>query len=652
MRKWLLLIVIIIVVALLGMPYAMGIMAKSQIMQLAANGSKTPNMQVHVTQYNRGWFKSKAEIDVAVQVPDKRAAINGVPQPLMRTIRFKINENIIHGPIIFKDGIRLGQGYVRSNIEMTTQQQQMLQNLFIVQGLLPHAVVSMLINLSGAVVTHVDVPAFTLVAKSDKTTVKWLGLNGYWHVTSDMKKIKGRLTVDGVNANNPQMQLQMGKLDVKYHETEDSAGIWVGNVTMDFPSLVITKAQQIAFSLTGLKMTSDSNINMQKLLDTNLSVDLANVKANGLSYGPASYQSSIKNLDTQVLLKIQNQLQAANNATMSQQQKSVLMMSIWPLVPEVFNKGAVYDLQKLMVTLPEGVVNANGKITMPTTKSGEALSIMQLYGKIDANFTVEAPVAVAKKSLVSMMVRRIEQQQTLQAALTKQLQQQQASGVQQNAPVFTPLTQQQIQTQAEQAADNQLNQWLVAGFVVKQNDNYKLVAQLQQGKLIINGKTLFGDNAANQPMMAPGPVLPQNQNATSTTAQPAAASQQTVNPAAATPSTAVAPAVNQQVPQNATTPVTTINVAPTAATVQPVAPATVTVQPQPSADASTTATVQPQPSADASTTATVQAQPSADAPTTATVQAQPSAADAPTTVTGQPQPAAETPAQQPAAVNQ
>ncbi len=581
MRKWLVSIVIIVVALLLGIPYVMGIMAENQITQLVVNGSKTPNMQVRVAHYDRGWFKSKAEIDVALQVPDKRPAINGAPQSSVRTIRFTINENVIHGPVIFKDGIKFGLGYVRSDIELTQQQQQMLQTLFIAQGQLPHATVSMLIKLSGAIASRVDVPAFTLVAKSDQTTVKWLGLNGYWHVAKNMKQIKGRLTIAGIHANKPQMQLQMGKLDVTYNETQDNAGFWVGNVAINFPTLEITQDKHTVFSLSGLKMVSDSSINMQKLLDTTLSIDLAKVMINQLSYGPASYQSSIKNLDTQALIKIQQQLQAANNSTMTPQQKSVLMMSIWPLVPEVFNKGAVYDLQKLLVTLPEGVVNANGKITMPTATAGESLSIAQLYKKIDANFTVEAPIAVTKKAVVNMMVRRINQQQTLQAALAQQLKQQ-ATTPQQNTPAFTPLTQQQIQTQAEQAADNQINQWITAGFLAKENDNYKLAAQLQQGKLSVNGKTLFGDNAANQPMTGPGPVLPQNQNTSAGSVQPSA--QQQANPAA---QPTVAPAANQQ-QQNVATPAATVTpaVAPTAVTVQPQQPVVdaPAVQPQPSVE--------------------------------------------------------------------
>lgn len=510
MWKWLTLLLIIVAVVLLGAPYGMGIMAEKQISKLASDASRTPNMSVTVMDYNRGWFKSKAQIEVSVQVPNRkgsaRRSTTMTQQPAMRTFRFKINENIVHGPIIFKDGVKLGQGFVRSDVSLTSQQQQMLNMMFTVQGATPHAVLSMLIKIDGGVITNVDVPAFTLVAKRKQGSLKWLGMSGYWNVAADMKRVTGRLTMDGANVDSKKAQIQIGKMDVKYNEKEDGAGIWVGDVKFSFPDISVMMGGKALFKMSGMEMTSDSSVNAQKLLDSTLNFDMAKLMIKDVAYGPATYRSTLKNLDTQTLLKIQKQAQSANDANLSPQQQRLMLMSLLPLIPDVFSKGAVFDLQKLSVTLPQGVVNANGKVSMPNTDTtkGQKMSMQQAYKAIDANFNLELPIAVAKKAVSTMMARKLTKRQALQRALAQQLQQQ-GNG---SNPSMQPLSRQQIQVQAQESADKQLQQWVSAGFLAQEGSTYKMKATLQKGELTVNGKSMFGGTAANQSSMGTTTATP------------------------------------------------------------------------------------------------------------------------------------------------
>ena len=71
MRKWMLSSVVIVVALLLAIPFIMGILTQKQVIKMTGELSQTPGVDVTVKQYQRGWFRSTADLHVKVHVPER-----------------------------------------------------------------------------------------------------------------------------------------------------------------------------------------------------------------------------------------------------------------------------------------------------------------------------------------------------------------------------------------------------------------------------------------------------------------------------------------------------------------------------------------------------------------------------------------------------
>jgi uncharacterized protein YdgA (DUF945 family) len=228
------------------------------------------------------------------------------------------------------------------------------------------------------------------------------------------------------------------------------------------------------FEINNLVVKSASDIE-QHLFSTHFNVNIKSVLANGQTYGPGNLEVALRNLDADVLGKINEQTAAMQNGTDVQKQQA--MLAILPELPQLFSRGAEFEISKMSLKIPQGQIEGNLYITLP---KAENMNSFELIQKIQGKAKLQVPIAAVKELMNQSVIQQMSQRPDLQHSLTLQFQGAAPQGAQTSVPT------------AEQLAAMQTNKQLEAlekaGLIKIQGDNYVVEASLDQGKVMVNGK--------------------------------------------------------------------------------------------------------------------------------------------------------------------
>lgn len=489
MRK-LLALVIVLVVAALALPYGMGMMAQKQLTRLVNHlNDESPNVNITLNDYHRGWLRSSAKVAVDVVEPSDSGKAD-------KDLSVSFNESITHGPILFtKDGIKFGQAQVTSDVVLSSEVQSKINAFFADQAQKPKVQSDILIKLGGGIVHTFDVPVFNYVHKDKKGEMSWKGLQGKWKIASDMKRIDGHMNFAGFVLDTPTVDITLANVLFKFRQKEALQGLWTGNGEFKLPMLKVEDKGQEKFLLTDFNGSSDSDIS-NGLLTASLDLQLGKLAVNNVSYGPGTFVSSLKNIDAETLQKLMEKAKQLNQPGIDNNQRQMMMFSLMPMIPTLLDKGAEYEIKELTFQFPEGKLDISGyaRLLEASKVPGAGPLPQGFKERLDAELNLQVPTALAKKIMLETATKRMQKQQAMQAMIAKQVQnaQQQnggANGQQAAASEFKPMTLDQIKEAAAKNAEQQLGLWVSKGMLTQEGDIYKVKFAFKDGKMTINGQT-------------------------------------------------------------------------------------------------------------------------------------------------------------------
>lgn len=492
MRK-LLVLVVVLVAFVLVLPFSMGMLAKTRLTKMVNHiNEQSPNVQVSIEKYDRGWLSSQADFKFTVSVAGKPALQAKLRQD---EVKFTVREDIKHGPIIFSNGLQVGQALADGHIVLDDNVQAKINALFKDQKEKPSMDFRILIQLFGSTVTKLDVPAFTYNIVGKEGAIKWKGLQGKWKLASNMKKVDGHLTFSGFNVTSPRIEMEFANLILKFRQHEDASGLWIGKGGMSLPMIKVSELGKEKFLLTDLSLDSESNID-SALMTAGFNSKLGKVIFNGTSYGPGEFNSKLKNLDVDVLVKIRDKVNSINKANVPAGQRRMMAVSLLPMLPKLLDKGAEYQLEKFSFKFPEGDVTASGHAKMMKASPENNLPMpLGLKTRLDAKFDLSIPKTLAKRAMTLSNLRKIARKQRIQLYKQQQMQKRQAQMAMDPTQTTPPAPVQQyqalngaeMQSMAAQTTEQQLSLWVSNGMLKEVGDSYQVSIIFKGGRLLING---------------------------------------------------------------------------------------------------------------------------------------------------------------------
>jgi len=484
-------LVIILAALILGGYYGMGILTEKTIRKNIEVIDQTNGLFAEIEQYDRGMFSSDAKIKWRLHVPERIVTdANGHPQTLpAQDYNMDMPITIHHGPVIFADHhVRFGLGYANTVFPFPQEYNEQFNATFTKESVKPQLDLSIFVNYFNQSTVDFNVPKFNLIAKEGNGLVEWKGMNATTTMAPEMKKINGKVVIDGVQVTKDDAKITLSQISSDYDLHETSAGLYLGDANFTLPAFNVLVKDQKVFEIADLVIKSDSDIE-QHLFNTNFNVTLKSLLANGQNYGPGDLEIALRNLDADVLANINQQASAMQNGTDAQRQQA--MIALLPELPKLFAKGAEFEISKLSMKIPQGQIEGNLFVSLPKGENANPFELMQ---KIHGTAKLKVPAEAVKQIMQQSVKQQIAKEPALQQSLAQQLQPNQATPAQAAQPAPTTQSAQAAQPAqspdqlAAAQADKQLAALQQSGLITLQGTDYLIDVTLDQGKFVVNGK--------------------------------------------------------------------------------------------------------------------------------------------------------------------
>lgn len=466
-------LVVILAVLVLGGYYGMGVMTERTVKNTVDVVNQVNGMYAEVVEYHRGWFSSDALISMKLHVPErvsKNEAGQSVTLPA-ENYQGQMPVVIYHGPFIFSpSGLKFGLGYLENDFNLPAKYAQQFDTMFTPDSDKPKLQINLFVNYLNKTVVGMGIPAFKLVAKQGGGQFEWLGMHSSTTVASNLNTVVGSLIIDGMKVSKDKTQIDMGEFDTQYDLYKAPNGLMLGEASVQFPEVMVKQDQNTLFSMNGLEMSSDAGVDGD-LFNAHMSASLGLIETNGQKFGPGQFEMAVRNLDAEVLAKINQQAKAVQNGT--EQEKQQALIALLPEIPKLFSKGAELEVSQLSMTLPQGDINGNMMIALP---AGDVSNPFELLQKVKGHGSLKMPIAVVKE----MMTQSIRQQMAKQPDMQQALMQQMHSGDANQSVNVDQLVAMQV--------DQRLKAIVQSGLVSQQDADYVIEFDLNAGQFTVNGQ--------------------------------------------------------------------------------------------------------------------------------------------------------------------
>ncbi|KTC72405.1 putative membrane protein YdgA-like protein [Legionella birminghamensis] len=481
--KKLLGVVVILAALIIGGYFGMGVMTERTIKKDAAIVNQSNNIFIDIPEYHKGLFKSDAKLNWKFHAPERvETDENGQTVTIpAQDFQGQMPLTVYHGPIIFHKGVRFGLGYAETTIPLPDEAQAQFKQMFTADSTAPQLKLSLFVNYLNNSRVKMEIPSFKMVAQQGGGEFEWLGMSSATTITSNIDKVKGDITIEGMRFAKPDAKVtgSIGEISSEYNLYKADNGLYFGDASISFPSVVVKADTTSLFELDGLDMYSSSDIDGD-LFNSHFKVSLNKMLIEGQTYGPGNFELAIRNLDANVLAKLNQQIQQAQQG--SEQEKQQALMAMLPDVPKLFARGAEFEISELSFAMPEGTIEGTLLVSLPKGDIGNPFEVMQ---KIQGNGKLKVPAPILKKLMTQSNKQRLGSQ-AAQQELVQQIQNAQAQGG--NTAAATTASTPDTTQQAAAMTDQQIASMLQSGLIVQQGNDYVVELSLNQGQFIVNTK--------------------------------------------------------------------------------------------------------------------------------------------------------------------
>ncbi|MCP5158442.1 MAG: YdgA family protein [Gammaproteobacteria bacterium] len=471
MKKWLGVIVAILVLAVIGMlgaTYWSGAQAERWYEEALVEGSKSGNVKLSTVRYQRGLFSSQAVTRVDVAKPPE-GGDSTISDP-----SFSIRQDIYHGPLPLAGReatgipVQWAGAVVRATLDLDSS--AWTRELAKWYGSQEPVVAILKIAFDGASDTQITMPPLALKDIEEVQSLLFSGLQGQFRVAAHSAAVQGNLTVASLEAVGKSAaaseQIKLKDLTMTINQHKGAFDLLFGESSFKVGEL---RAQDPAtgapFIVTNLSMTGSlSQQNPQQVAgEVLLKADRMTVDQQS---GTGSLRLALHNLDGSTIEQLQQWQQKVSNNPDDPQALNELLKAVKALLhgkPEL-----ILDTQ---ANLTQG--DWQGQLTL-NFQDFEHIDFLQDPSSLLAALEKGSAEVVASKKLV----------ETVLADTIGEELQAQAEGQDQS------VSEEALQSMAAIQANQQLQELAAAGFIRLEGDHYKTTARFEGGKLFVNDQEI------------------------------------------------------------------------------------------------------------------------------------------------------------------
>ena len=468
-------ILVILVVIVLGGYFSTGLVTEHTLKKNLSTLNQANLLSVDLAKYHRGFFKSEAELTWRMQTPERITQQDDGRSLVVppKSYMFDMPVTIYHGPVILASKhVRFGLGMAHGELSLPEAYAKEFSEVFTSNSTRPNLIIDAFVTYFNKTQLEARLPAFKLFSKEDQSQIEWLGMNSLFVFSPDAARFQGDIALDGLRLIGEKLQLMLEQITSSYDIHKSASGLYLGEASFHLPMFQLTDKSNTELKLKQIDVTSNTDVT-DDLFASSLDVAFERLNMHDKTYGPAEINMSAKNLDANVLANLNSRATQLQQAGINRAQAQQAMLSLLPDVPKLLSKGAVFEISKLSIKLPEGLMNGSLRVAFPESKTDAPL---QLLPKVEGEGQLNIPALFIKSLLASSYKQKLLTAPVVhtEPAVTDEAAETQVATV-------------NLDQQATHQADQKLADLIRAGALQAKGSDYVLELKLSAGRLLVNG---------------------------------------------------------------------------------------------------------------------------------------------------------------------
>jgi uncharacterized protein YdgA (DUF945 family) len=508
---------LVLLLLIAGVPFGLGIWIKHSYLQLIAFENGLNQLHIELLHYHRGWLSSDVDISVEPVFP----GLNRTAQQE----RVILHQHIQHGPILYQPNksqlFTVNLAAIQNRLELANADKSMNSSLAsIVES-------DDSLNFLGEYKTKFRLTGFKSI--SSKLEVGEMKGNAlFWPM---QKRVEGDINIANFMLNNTGFLIAANKLYLLFNQYQSADGLWLGNHSLTCADVTFSGASNKSISLLGISMQGYAE-EVANQLNGMRQITIDKIQADGLGVGPVILEVGVQGLNPagfMLLLNKFHDLLSQGFPLAELQQQFIIFL------PKIIQPGSRLKVSRLQVTTPNGSLLLQGEIEWPQqavlpknikeimqASSAQcslriSMPLASMLLRIGANLfspaiipsTMPKEATRVQKENALLVLLLVQQKQLSKTTATKliALQKQGISEEKYVAAIKSMTAANEISAETEKLLSShyvnfhnqdaiktstatQFSQWLKAGYLIQDKNDYILSLIYDHGVLKINGHSL------------------------------------------------------------------------------------------------------------------------------------------------------------------
>lgn len=447
-------IVLLLAAAAGGLPYWFGMQAESAYEAMIAEMTASGDITVTNKNFQRGWLESTA---------DTTFTIAGTPVTVTSLDRIQ------HGPLPLDEPLELTPVLARVRSQMSIGLPGGIIKLPPISG-------RTTFYLAGNSQSRIEM-AGAKTTTPDGAAIEWKGLTGTIDTSADFKSSKGELTGPALTITAKDGVTSFSKITIGFDQQKSPSGFDVGTASFGVEKFTIDSAK-VSAGIDGLRVASSTQ-EAGGNLNSTLNFNFREVRAGTDKQGPGQMTVQVRKLDVATLVKFRKQMRDLKKQNMPPEQANMMMLGkTLELLGELARKAPEVEITKMSFKTADGEVTGKARFVLDGSQLDVAGNPMLMLKALSGEGEVRLP-----DSLIAMLAG---------SDVRRDLDNLKASGKLTEAEIakLTPKRVAMITQQAIKELPQYKDSVVSRLKLVPDGPNYKIVASLKSGQLLVNDQPL------------------------------------------------------------------------------------------------------------------------------------------------------------------
>lgn len=363
-RKKILISIVIAIALIIFAPWLSGLWFAKTYRNLITFINTQGIFKIEVTQYDRGWFHSRAKMHVEVVDPSARQIWQTLnfQNTFLSTFVFTIDQDIQHGPIIYQYAPGFSSLFGLAAIH---DQAYLLNDHSQTLALPP---LDTWVTFNGMfILKHLRIAQFGMSFPDSHLHIQFNnGIQGKLCLGANQSHVCGNLNFSNIHSKLENQNLSITSAGLRFDQYLGKSGLWLGNLSLVLPEVMWRDSSGEEFSASGIYFktyTEESSVTFNGRAELNIEkLQLADQVVS-----PLHLKLTISGIDAQKLANLFTAyLKILRTGELYESQLKEKMLY---LLPQIINPGSRFKIDTLDLTTTFGKLELDGEVNWPNHSS-------------------------------------------------------------------------------------------------------------------------------------------------------------------------------------------------------------------------------------------------------------------------------------------